>query len=177
MNYDNFINNMKPDSGLSLLKKLNFETLENNDAYFYDFIKKTKDSNKLNIRYNDIAIIQLLIDSYIDECAYNGDDESFENVIGGINSILIKNSNNIYARNKAAFLYYTRYIYDFDNIYYDLAFDHINKIIHFNNEISYFILAILYHFKYINTRNNEYFNKALDCYKEVFSLRLLACRQ
>ncbi len=170
MNYYNFINNMKADSCISLLKKLNFETLENNDIYFYDFIKKTKDSNKLNIRYNDIAIIQILIDSYIDECAYNGDDESFENVIGGINSILIKNSNNIYARNKAAFLYYTKYIYDFDNIYYDLALDHINKIIHFDNEVSYFILAILYHFKYINTKDNEYFNKALDCYKEVLNL-------
>ena len=51
MNYYNFINNMKADSCISLLKKLNFETLENNDIYFYDFIKKTKDSNKLNIRY------------------------------------------------------------------------------------------------------------------------------
>mgnify|MGYP001085198878 FL=1 len=170
MNYYNFINNMKADSGLSFLKKLNFETLEYNDEYFYDCIKKIKDNKELNIRYNDTAIIQILIDSYIDEYAYNGDDESFENVIAGINSILIKNSGNLYARNKAAFLYYTKYIYNFDNIYYDLALDHINKIIHHNNEISYFILAILYHFKYINTKDNEYFNKSLECYKQVLTL-------
>ncbi|WP_300366145.1 hypothetical protein [Brachyspira sp.] len=161
---------MKADSGLSLLKKLDFETLENNDKYFYDIIKKIKDKKELNIRYNDTAIIQSLIDSYIDECAYNGDDESFENVIGGINSILIKNSGNLYARNKAAFLYYTRYIYNLDNIYYDLVLENINKVIHHHNEITYFILAILYHFKYINTKDNEYFNKSLECYKEVSSL-------
>lgn len=136
MNYYNFINNMKADSGLSLLKKLDFETLENNDKYFYDIIKKIKDKKELNIRYNDTAIIQSLIDSYIDECAYNGDDESFENVIGGINSILIKNSGNLYARNKAAFLYYTRYIYNLDNIYYDLVLENINKVIHHHNEIT-----------------------------------------
>ena len=103
MNYYNFINNMKADSGLSFLKKLNFETLEYNDEYFYDCIKKIKDNKELNIRYNDTAIIQILIDSYIDEYAYNGDDESFENVIAGINSILIKNSGNLYAK----LLFYT----------------------------------------------------------------------
>ena len=170
MNYYNFIHNMKADSALSFLKKLDFETLENNDSFFYDFTEKLKNDRRLNIRYNNIAILQLLIDSYIDECAYNGDNESFENVIGGINSILIKNSGNIYARNKAAFLYYTKYIYDYDDIYYDIVSDHIERIIHHNNEISHFILAILNHLKYIITKNNEYFNKALESYKKVLDI-------
>ncbi|WP_219698326.1 tetratricopeptide repeat protein [Brachyspira hampsonii] len=170
MNYYNFIHNMKADSGLSFLKKLNFETFENNDSFFYDLTEKLKNDKRLNIRYNDTAILQLLVDSYIDECAYNGDDESFENVIGSVNSILIKNSGNLYARNKAAFLYYTKYIYDYDDIYYDIASDHIERIIHYNSEISHFISAILNHFKYSITKNNEYFNKALESYKEVLNL-------
>ncbi|WP_193376793.1 tetratricopeptide repeat protein [Brachyspira hyodysenteriae] len=170
MDHYNFIHNMKADSALSFLKKLNFETLENNDLFFYDFTEKLKNDKKINIRYNDTAILQLLIDSYIDECAYNGDNESFENVIGSINSILIKNSNNLYARNKAAFLYYTKYIYDYDDIYYDIVSDHIEKIIHHNNETSHFILAILNHLKYVRTKNNKYFYKALDSYKEVLNL-------
>lgn len=170
MNHYNFIHNMKADSALSLLKKLDFETLENNDSFFYNFTEKLKNDKRLNIKYNDTAILQLLIDSYIDECAYNGDNESFENVIGSINSILIKNSGNIYARNKAAFLYYTKYIYDYDDIYYDIVSDHIERIIHHNNEISYFILAILNHIKYVRTKNNNYFNKALDYYKEVLNI-------
>lgn len=170
LNYYNFIQNMKADSGFSFLKKLNFETAEDSNLFFYDFIKKIKDDNKLNIKYNDTAVIQSIIDSYLDECAYSGDNESFKNVIGGINSILIKNSNNIYARNKAAFLYYTRYIYDYDDIYYDIALDHIEKIIHHNNEISYFILAILNHRKYLNTKDNKFFDKALEYYKETYNI-------
>ena len=156
MNYYNFIHNMKADISFSFLKKLNFETFENNDLFFYDYIEKLKKDNYLNLRYK-VAIIQSIIDSYIDECAYNGDNESFENVVGSINSVLIREPNNLYARNKAAFLYYTRYIYDYDDIYYDIAMDHINKIIKNANEITYFILAVLYQFKYINTKDNEYF--------------------
>ncbi|MEI0489551.1 hypothetical protein [Brachyspira pulli] len=168
MNYYNFIHNMKADISFSFLKKLNFETFENNDLFFYDYIEKLKKYNYLNLRYK-VAIIQSIIDSYIDECAYNGDNESFENVVGSINSVLIREPNNLYARNKAAFLYYTRYIYDYDDIYYDIAMDHINKIIKNANEITYFILAVLYQFKYINTKDNEYFKKSLSNYKEVLS--------
>ena len=170
MNHYNFIHNMKADSGFSFLKKLNFEILENDDSFFYNLTEQLKNDKKLNIRYNDTAILQLLIDSYIDECSYNGDNESFENVIGSINSILIKDSGNLYARNKAAFLYYTKYIYDYDDIYYDVVSDHIERIIHHNNEITHFISAILNHLKYARTRNNEYFNKALNSYKEVLDL-------
>ena len=158
---------MKPDSSFSFLKKLNFETFENNDCFYYDYIEQLIKNNKnINIRYN-IAIIQNLIDSYIDECAYTGDNESFENVIGSINSILIKDSSNIYARNKAAFLYYTKYIYDFDDIYYDMAVENLNKILYYGNEISCFILAILYQAKYANTKDNQYFEKALEYYKDL----------
>ena len=35
MNHYNFIHNMKADSALSFIKKLDFETLENNDSFFY----------------------------------------------------------------------------------------------------------------------------------------------
>ena len=111
--------------------------------------------------------MQKIIDSYIDECAYTGDNESFENVIGSLNAVMIKDSSNIYARNKAAFLYYSRYIYDSDNIYYDIAMENINKVLHYENDITYFILALLYQFKYLNTKDNEYFKKALYSYREV----------
>ena len=168
MNYYNFINNMKIDSKLKFLKKVNFETLEYDNFFYYDYIEEIKENNKqLNIRYKNIAIIQKLIDSYIDECSYNGDDESFENVTGSITSVLRRDSNNIYARNKAAFLYFTRYIYNFDGIYYDIALDHLNSIIHYNNDISYFILALLYQFKYMHTKDNKYFNKTLECYNNI----------
>ncbi|WP_304353376.1 hypothetical protein [Brachyspira innocens] len=167
MNCYNFIHNMKADFDFAFLKKFNFETFEDNTYFYYDYIDKLKNHNKgLNIKYN-IAVLQKIIDSYIDECAYTGDNESFENVIGSLNAVMIKDSSNIYARNKAAFLYYSRYIYDSDNIYYDIAMENINKVLHYENDITYFILALLYQFKYLNTKDNEYFKKALYSYREV----------
>ena len=171
MNYYNFISNMKADSKLKFLKKVKFETLEYENCFYYDYIDKLKENNnRLNIRCKNIAIIQKLTDSYIDECAYTGDDESFENVTGSINNVLRRDSRNIYARNKAGFLYLTRYIYNFDNIYYDIALDHINYIIQYNNDISYFILALLYQFRYMHIKDNQYFSKSLECYKKISNI-------
>ena len=92
---------MKADSKLKFLKKVKFETLEYENCFYYDYIDKLKENNnRLNICCKNIAIIQKLTDSYIDECAYTGDDESFENVTGSINNVLRRDSRNIYARNK-----------------------------------------------------------------------------
>ena len=168
MNYCNFINNMKIDSKLKFIKKVTFEALEYEDCFYYDYIDESKKNNKqLNIRYKNIAIIQKLIDSYIDECAYSGDDESFENVTGSINSVLRRDSCNIYARNKAAFLYFTRYVYDFDIIYFDIALEHINYILKYDDDISYFILGLLYQSRYMHTKDNQYFTKSLECYNNI----------